>query len=318
MKSSYRNYSRKTLWALASIFIMMNIVAFVHAWKFTHFSENDHERTPDPKELTWLNKIEILFTGIDNPKPQHQSFPTKNYEVVNFKDSGVSCWHFKIVNPKGTVILFHGYAGEKSSLLDRSYFFNSLGYNSLLVDFLGSGDSKGSSTSIGFHEADQVLACYNFISSTGEKNIFLFGTSMGAAAILKSIHDYHFSPTGILLECPFGSLYNTVCARFRNMNLPCFPMAALLSFWGGVQQGYWAFDHNPSQYAKSVTCPALLMFGEMDDRVSRQETDEIFSGFKNFKILKTYPKNGHSIFTPENETTWRSDVSAFLGVVESQ
>ena len=29
-------------------------------------------------------------------------------------------------------------------------------------------------------------------------------------------------------------------------------------FWGGVQQGYWAFSHNPVEYAKSVKCPTLL------------------------------------------------------------
>lgn len=318
MKFSFKTYLRKALWASAFIFIGMNAIAFLHAWKFTHFSETDHNRTADPKELTWLNKIEILFTGIDNPKPQHHFLPDRSYSIINFNWSGVNGWYFKTENPKGTVILFHGYAGEKSSLLSRSYYFNSIGFNTLLIDFPGSGDSKGNSTSIGFHEADHVFECYNFIQSKGEKNIFLCGTSMGAAAILKSIHDYHFSPSGILLECPFGSLYNTVCARFLNMNLPCIPMAALLTFWGGVQQGYWAFGHNPSQYAKSVDCPALLMFGEQDDRVTRRETDEIFSGLSGLKVLKTYPNNGHSIFTPENESIWKNDVSTFFNLMHNQ
>jgi alpha-beta hydrolase superfamily lysophospholipase len=316
MKFPRRNYLRKAIVVLVFIFFVMNVVAFMHAWKFTHFSETDHNRTADPKELTLLNKIKILFTGIDNPKPQHQLMPDRNYSVISFNRSGMQGWHFKIKNPKGTVILFHGYAGEKSMLLRRGYYFNSIGYNILLVDFPGSGDSKGNSTSIGFHEADQVFECYNFILAKEEKNIFLFGTSMGAAAILKSINDYHFSPTGILLECPFGSLYDTVCARFHNMNLPCFPMAALLTFWGGIQQGYWAFGHNPSQYATTVACPTLIMFGEMDDRVTRNETNEIFSGLTGFKVLKTYPKYGHNIFTPENDRTWKNDVSTFLDVVE--
>jgi pimeloyl-ACP methyl ester carboxylesterase len=317
MKKSLSKYLPKVLWALLFAFVIMNIIAFAHAYKFTHFSDDTLARTKDPKELTRLNKIKILLTGIDNPKPQHKTQPSGNFDVVTIGESDtIRSWHFKVEHAKGTVILFHGFGGEKSSLLGRSDYFNAAGYNTLLVDFLGSGDSDGMSTSIGYHEAEQVLQIYNYMLSTGEKNIFLFGTSMGAAAILKAINDYKIAPAAIFLECPFGSLYTTVCARFKMMNLPVFPMAGLLTFWGGVQHGYWAFGHNPSEYAKAVDCPALLLFGELDDRVTREEIDLIYSHFAGFKMLKTYSREGHNFFTPSNETAWKSDVSTFIIALE--
>ena len=295
------------LLALAS-FIALNFVSFMHAYRFTHFSDSNVERTKDPKLLSVGEKLEILFLGIDNPKPVNKRRPTREHETI-IVDNALTGWQIRTPNSLGTVILFHGYAGEKSSLLERSEAFLQMGYSVLLVDFKGSGESTGQSTSIGYHEADQVKQCYNYLVESGEENIYLFGTSMGATAILKCIHDHAITPKAVVLECPFGSLYTTTCARFRNMNIPSFPMAALLVFWGGVQNDFWAFGHNPTNYAEKVAVPALLIFGEQDDRVSRDEIDTIYTNLKGEKRLVVYPESGHNDLFHER---WVKDVDQFM------
>jgi alpha-beta hydrolase superfamily lysophospholipase len=171
--------------------------------------------------------------------------------------------------------MFHGYSGEKSSLITRAEKLHELGYQLFLVDFRGSGGSTGNATTIGHSESKEVVDVFNYIEGMGETNIILFGTSMGAAAILKSLDESNIKPSAIMLECPFGQLDKTVAARFKVMGVPAFPLSDVLTFWGGLQHGYWAFSHNPEEYARAVTCPTLLMFGEKDDRVSREETDAI-------------------------------------------
>jgi uncharacterized protein len=210
------------------------------------------------------------------------------------------------------VLIFHGFSGEKSSMLDKSDEFLKLGYNTLLIDFMGSGGSEGDQTTLGFQEAAEVKSCFDYISSLGEKNIVLFGTSMGSVAILKAINDYSIKPSAIILECPFGSMYETVCARFNNMHLPSFPAASLLVFWGGIQNGFWAFDHNPTEYAKNISCPTLLLYGEKDQNVSRAEIDEIFQNLNGHKTLKTYPQAGHENYLKNYKSKWISDVGDFL------
>jgi uncharacterized protein len=182
----------------------------------------------------------------------------------------------------------------------------------LLVDFTGSGGSEGNSTTIGFWEAQEVKDCYDHIKNTGEKNIFLFGTSMGAAAILKCLNDHPIQPAAILLECPFGSMYQTVCARFKRMGYPAFPMAGILLFWGSVQHRFWAFSHNPITYASRVQCPALLMYGEKDDRVSRQETTRIYSNLAGKKQLMLFPECGHESYVTNYKDNWAKAVFSFL------
>jgi uncharacterized protein len=306
--------TKRLLKATAFLFISMNIVAGFHAYKFTHFANSDVIKTKNAKELSVFDKLKTLVFGIDNPRPTNKSMPSVPFETVNLQsDKRIECWHIKVPNSKGTVAIFHGFSGNKASMLDKSDVFNQLGFSTFLVDFMGSGGSEGNQTTIGLKEGQDVKVCLDYLKNTQkEPNIVLFGTSMGAAAILKAAEMYQIMPNSAILECPFGSMYKTTCARFRQMNVPCFPMAGLLVFWGGVENGFWAFSHNPKDYAKQVSFPVLLLYGEKDKEVSREEIDAIYQNLTNKKTLKTYLEAGHDNYLKQYKEAWTRDVSAFL------
>lgn len=301
---------------IAFLFICLNVIAFIHAYKFTHFAESKSQKTESPEKLSSFEKVKTLFFGVNNPKPLNKKFPTQKYQTIKLKSNKeIECWLIKNQNSRGTVILFHGYVGEKSSMLDKSNEFLKLGFNTMLVDFMGSGNSEGNQTTIGFKEAEEVKTCFDYISSTGEKNIYLFGTSMGAVAIMKCINDTQIKPKGIIIECPFGSMYQTVCARFKKMHAPTFPMAGILLFWGGIQNGFWGFNHNPSEYAEKINCPTLLLYGEKDKSVSRSEIDEIYKNLNGFKELRVYKNTGHENYLIKNKLQWSQDINSFLSSI---
>jgi uncharacterized protein len=294
---------------------MMNIVAYFHAYKFTHFDTSLKAKTKDASKLSIGDKITTLFFGINNPRPQNRWKPDKPYKTILLKSNkSIECWYIPIEKAKGTVILFHGYSGDKSGSLKAANVFLNLGYNTLLVDFMGSGGSEGNQTTIGFFEAQEVKTAFNYIEHTGEKNIVLFGTSMGAAAIMKCMNDTPLNARAIIIECPFGSMLKTVEARFKPMHVPSFPMANLLVFWGGVQNGFNAFNHNPIRYAKNIKCPVLLMYGEKDEKVSREEIDDIYNNLPVYKQLKLYPLAGHEDYIKLYQTQWTANVAGFLSV----
>lgn len=89
-------------------------------------------------------------------------------------------------------------------------------------------------------------------------------------------------------------------------------MAALLDFWGGVQNGFWAFSHKPVEYAKRVKCPTLLLYGGQDEKVSRNEIDELFSNLHRTKQLKVYPFAGHDDYLVKYKQQWINDVDGFM------
>jgi alpha-beta hydrolase superfamily lysophospholipase len=197
-------------------------------------------------------------------------------------------------------------------MVKESNQFNELGFDTILVDFLGSGGSTGNSTTIGFYEADQVKTVFDFFSKNHQKRPIMFGTSMGAVAIMKSIHDYSLNPESIILECPFGDMLETVQARFKIMNAPVFPMSHLLTLWGGIQNNFNAFAHNPSDYAKRIKVKTLLLYGMKDDRVSLEETELIYENLAGPKELKLYPEAGHESILMKYERAWVEDVGGFI------
>ncbi len=311
--SKKKKWITRCLWILVTMFVLMNIVAIFHSYKFTHFDNSKTEKTQDPKILSIGKKIITLIFGVSNPRPQTTKLPTCNFETIILKSNKkIECWNIKSENKKGTVILFHGFGSEKSTMLDKAEIFLSLGYNIFLVDFMGSGGSEGNQTTIGFLEAEQVKTCFDFVTKKGEKSIYLFGSSMGSVAIMKAINDFDIKPKGIIIECPFGSMYETVCARFKIMNVPSFPMAGLLVFWGGLQNGFWAFSHNPTEYAKKINCPTLLLYGAKDEKVSRNEINEIFNNLTGVKKLKIYQEAGHENYLNKYQDEWTEDIQEFL------
>ena len=291
----------------------MNAMAYIHAYKFTHFSTDGRRKTSKAALLSTPEKIKALLLGINNPRPADFLLPTVPYSKIQLQSNKkIECWNIKKPDAKGSVIIFHGYGAGKCSMMDKADEFQKLGYNTFLVDFMGSGGSEGNQTTVGFKEAEEVKTCYDYLVKSGEKKIYLFGTSMGAVAILKSISDYNITPTGIILECPFGSMYQTTAARFREMGAPVFPMAPLLVFWGGIQNGFWAFGHNPIEYAKRVNCPTLLMRGGEDKYVSKQETDDIYANLSCPKQKIVYPLAGHENYLVKYKNEWVNDVKGFL------
>lgn len=303
-----KSWLKRILWTSLVLFVFMNIIAALHAWSFTHFSES-----ADAKSTTDDNAVWLALTGVKNPRPVNNAAPDRTYEDITIEGEIPSaCWLMKTDSAIGTVIVCHGYGGCKSSMLDKADEFLAMHYNVLLPDFMGCGDSEGDQCTIGYFESAQVKSCYEFLVAQGEENIVLFGTSMGAVAIMKSLSEDSLKVTCAIIECPFGSMYETTCARFDIMGMPSLPMAGLLVFWGGVENGFWAFEHNPTEYAKSIQVPVLLMYGEKDPKVSREEIDEIYANLPGTKELVTFKQAGHENYLNQYRLQWLVAVNTFL------
>src|SRR5450432_1374131 len=88
---------KRFLWSVSIIFLLMNVVAFFHAYKFTHFSKDNVTKTKDAKHLSTADKIKILFCGIDNPRPVNKEVPSQKFETINLSSNkNIECWSIKV------------------------------------------------------------------------------------------------------------------------------------------------------------------------------------------------------------------------------
>lgn len=135
---------------------------------------------------------------------------------------------------------------------------------------------------------------------------------MGAAAILKGVADDQLYPAALVLECPFDSLITTVRHRFSGRGLPSFPLADLLVFWGGVQEGFNGFQYRPAESAAHIDRPTLLMNGDSDPWVRPDEALAVFDALKGPKTLKLVAGVGHDSCLRRRPGEWKRAVAEFL------
>jgi uncharacterized protein len=299
-------------------FVVLNAIAYRHVWTMTHFASSGI-RTLKPEALTPLQKLKVLFAGVTLPRPINLQTPSdfempyENVSLTNSRGIRLEAWRIRHPDSKGTVILFHGYGASKDILLPAARQFREQAYETLLVDFYGCGGSLGNETSIGFHEADDVLAAFQFARSQSLRQpVILYGVSMGAAAILTAVHRHRIEPEGLILECPFDRLLSTVQNRFRAMRLPTFPSAQLLVFWGGFQQGYNGFEFNPADYMREVTCPVLLLHGERDPRVTLPQMNRLVQNMNASSRYKVFAGLEHQSYVEARPDEWHRCVEEFL------
>ncbi len=308
----------RILLSIITILILANINIIVQAYSFTHFIEKGEklslQRTP-----SLLESINIVIFGINIPKPKTIKYPNITYETLYIptgkEGALLEAWILQTKShKKGTVIAFHGYMDEKSSMLDRAYNFLDMGYDVLLVDFMGSGGSYGLQSTIGVLEASNVKDTYFYVSKElKEKNIILIGFSMGAAAITNAIYSYGLSPQAIILEATYGRFEGTVKKRLDRLDIPNWPISDIFTFWVGTINGFDGFKANPQEYVKEISSPILLMCGGQDPNIPIEETEYIYSQLasKN-KKLKIFPLATHESYLLKYPHEWRKEIINFI------
>lgn len=314
----------RTGWLIVGItlgllaFMLLNGLAWRHARSMMIFAP-EGSRTQSPEELKGWAKVNVLLNGVHLPRPESPLTPTAlapdavECSIPVDKAITLCAWHLDRGPHSPLVILFHGYTMEKSLLLTEAHAFIEMGASALLVDFRGSGGSSEAYTSLGVVESEDVAAVMRYAKQHfTNRRIILFGQSMGSAAILRAISVQGIAPDGIILESVFDSMLVTIRNRFRAMNIPSFPAAECLVFWGGRLWGFNGFAHNPVDYAGSVKIPTLMMHGEDDPRARISEGRRVYEALAGPKEFKVFPQTGHGSYVSSHPADWKRTVEAWM------
>jgi len=314
-------YTKPLKWiagVFLTIFILLNAFSAIQAYSCTHFEE----KHPSDTIISNLDIIKMLVIGVEIPKPATTTFPDREYQTINIpvtEGKSLSGWIMKTDSiSKGIVIHFHGYRDEKSMLLNYSYQFLDWGYDVMLIDFMGSGDSYGFQSTIGYKEAENVKLAFDYAATQlNEKNIYLIGFSMGAAAILKAQHDYTLPVKGLIAEASYGKMFDTVKVRLGKLGFMSDPLAYMFTFWGGIMNGIDAFAMNPEEYAKEIIVPTLISCGGKDQYIPESETKRIYQNLPaKKKMLQFYPDCIHETYLDKYPVEWKRTIKDFLDLTE--
>ena len=302
-----KKYKQFVFTAVVATILTINIAGYLSAYGLTNY------------------RAENKF-GLGYPRPENNKTPAdfglsyKSDRLKIDRQEWIETWLIESpeILPRGTVILFHGKNSTKSSLLASARVFHRLGYRALLVDFRGGGGSSGNITTIGVNESQDVSFAIDYVRKKyPDSPIILYGISMGSAAILRAIAKENIQPDRIILELPFTHLLSAVKSRLERANIPTFPLGELIVFWGGVQNGFNGFAHQPINYAKKVNCPTLILYGDLDNTVSISEIEHLTQNINSTKKLVNFPQAGHQLLVSVDRQLWQQSVRDFLMAIDN-
>ncbi|MEO7977404.1 hypothetical protein [Flavobacterium sp.] len=78
---------KRIVWTLTIVFVLMNIVAGFHAYKFTHFADSSQIKTKSPNKLSSLDKFKTVLFGLNNPRSENKERPLDYYETIVLKSN---------------------------------------------------------------------------------------------------------------------------------------------------------------------------------------------------------------------------------------
>lgn len=317
-----RQYIGIFLGIIVGTLVLLNVLAYQHAYAFLHFSMSDIvSKTPDTNSVS--GKLALLIKGLSISRPQSSMNPDSLHPDCHDQaipvDAQLTLGAWFCPGSSGKlVILFHGYAMEKSSLINEARVLHAENHAVLLVDFRGSGASSAAYTTIGYVEAEDVAASVHYAREHYSfEKIILFGQSMGAAAIFRAVDQLDIKADALIVESIFDDLFNTVINRFNNLGVPYFPSAFLLMFWGSAQTDFNAFAHSPVDYARSILYPVLFLHGEQDNKARLPMTMQVYNAVPaGEKKIVIFSETGHESLYRRHPAQWRSEVLSFMAKID--
>ena len=203
-------------------------------------------------------------------------------------------WFIPASEEKGTLLFFHGNAGNISHRLDSLKIFHDLGLSVLIIDYRGYGRSQGTITENGTYL--DAEAAWNYLVETRKipsKKIIFFGRSLGAA-IAAYCAEKH-TPGALILESAFTSVPD-IAARLY----PIFPVRILSRF-----------QYNTKKSLLSVNCPVLIIHGPDDEIIPFENGLQLYQSAREPKTILEI-QGGHNEGFLVSGKTYIEGIGKFL------
>ncbi|MBN1380644.1 MAG: alpha/beta fold hydrolase [Deltaproteobacteria bacterium] len=221
----------------------------------------------------------IFFPEVLPPEYRFD-FPVP-FEEINLKVKGatINALYFKIDNPKGAVLYFHGNAGSLSSWGYAALDFTSRSYNVFIVDYRGYGKSTGRIMNESMLH-DDAAAAYEYVKNLyPEEQIILYGRSIGTgiACYLATQNKPHM----LILESPYYSLKD-IANRF----IPFMPAALI--------DKIFKYPLRTDLWIPHVQCPIYIFHGMEDEIIPFNSSRRLVPLIKSEHELIAIPGGGHN------------------------
>ena len=225
-------------------------------------------------------------------------------------------WYIPGTENKTIIIVNGGFqnrADDVVDTLDLTRDLNHEGFNILLFDLRGRGESQGHARSLLNIDRD-LGGAFDYVKSLGfePSSIGIMGFCSGAASacIFASKEDVG----AIVLDGCFASVHNMVYGQAAERHIPSILVDVFLP---GLRLGTFGFFHyrevDPGNVVSSVNCPIFFIHEQKDDLTNLADTQSLLKDSTNrADKLWEIPSAPHSLGYRTAPAEFISRVSAFF------
>lgn len=180
-------------------------------------------------------------------------------------------WWLEGEEGEPVIVVVHGSEGNRAHPTDRNLGIASglvdHGYNVLMFDMRGHGESEGKHISAGYHEKHDVLGAIDYIRQTGiQTQIGVLGLSMGAAASLMAAAESE-EIAAVVADGGYADIISIFESEFSaRSSLPGFFIPIIL-FAANKMYDIDFAAIKPEEAVSELSVPVFIIHGEQDDMV---------------------------------------------------
>ncbi len=269
----------------------------------------------------YAGAMPVLHPRRTQPRCTPSDYGIENWEDVRFlATDGVElgAWFIPPV-PDGnhaTVVFVHGLGGNRGDLLNEAAMLVSRGFGALLLDLRNHGQSRGTITTLGYSEAEDVRGAFNYVLTRPEVNpdcIGLLGYSMGAASVLRAAASIP-QVRSVIVESAYSSLRDNIVRGFiAKTGLPPFPFAPLMIWLGERLTGLRIDQIRPIDDLMRIAPRAILfVHGKKDHAVHVSNSVRLYTAAKEPRGLYLIDRGTHSGLAATEPVEFEKRIGGFL------
>ncbi len=304
------NIKRLLKWLIIFLLILIPIIVFGG-----HYLIDNVFAYAPIKPLRVTGKTIEKYWGQD-VSPEHYGLSYSDFDVI--VDDSITLKglfiNSKKNKAKGTIIILHGIASCKESMLGVAASFADTGYNCILYDSRANGESGGKYCTFGYYEKydvskyiDAALSKYKNVEPFG-----IYGHSLGAAVAVQAMAKDHRIKCGVIVS-PFADLREIVHDYVKRISfIPFYFFSNMIIDKSGEIANFPADSVKPEISAKQITQPVMIIHGLNDERIAPENGKRIFNNLAS-KEKEWYPipGGGHNNLSILEGNEFRSKVVNF-------
>jgi len=237
-------------------------------------------------------------TLLDEANEWFDERETERLEITSYDDLNlVAQFIDNDANTNKAVILAHGFRNTSDDMGKLAKLYYEEGFDVLLPDSRGHGDSEGDYIGYGWHDRLDYLDWIDLlVEDYDAEDIILHGNSMGAATVLMtSGEDLPNEVKGIIADSGYSTVKDELAHQLKHLyGLPAFPLLDVTSVITKMRAGYTLGGASSIEQVKNNELPLLIIHGEDDDLVPTAMSQEIYDAAGGEKELWLVPGAGHT------------------------